>query len=92
MLERMAVANLALHGLAGIDYQSRETLEYIKHEDARSFEISMSTVEKTFKGLSARRNSIARSLWMAKTKSCVAKLSLIKRNKVTQFSKLVYEF
>ena len=30
MLERMAVANLALHSLAGIDDQSRETLEYIK--------------------------------------------------------------
>ena len=30
MHERMAVANLALHNLAGIDNQSRETLEYIK--------------------------------------------------------------
>lgn len=30
MLERMAVANLALHSLAGIVDQSRETLEYIK--------------------------------------------------------------
>ena len=31
-LERMAVANLALHSLAGIDDQARETLEYIKQE------------------------------------------------------------
>ena len=72
MSERMAVANLALHSLAGIDEHSRETLEYIKQEDAMAVEISMSTVGKSFKELSARRNSIARSLWMAKTKACVA--------------------
>ena len=72
MSERMAVANLALHNLAGIDEQSRETLEYIKQEDAMAFEISMSTIGKSFKELSARRNSIARSLWMAKTKACIA--------------------
>ena len=72
MSERMAVANLALHSLAGIDDQSRETLEYIKQEDARVFEISMSTTGKSFKELSARRNSIARSLWMAKTKAAIS--------------------
>ena len=72
MCERMAVANLALHSLAGIDDQTRETLEYIKQEDAREFEITMSTAGKSFKELSARRNSIARSLWMAKTKACIA--------------------
>ena len=32
--ERRAVANLALHSLAGIDDTSRETLEFIKQEDA----------------------------------------------------------
>ena len=45
-LERITVANLALHSLAGIDDQARETLEYIKQEDAMTFEISMSTVGK----------------------------------------------
>lgn len=29
-LERIVVANLAFHNLAGIDDQTRETLEYIK--------------------------------------------------------------
>ena len=72
MSERMAVANLALHSLAGIDDQSRKTLEYIKQQDAMAFEISMSTTGKSFKELSARRNSIARSLWMAKTKASIA--------------------
>ena len=70
--ERLAVANLALHSLAGIDENSRETLEFIKQEDAREFEIAMGTNGKSFKELSARRNSIARSLWMAKTKACIA--------------------
>ena len=70
--ERMAVANLALHNLAGIDDQSRETLEYIKQEDAMAFEISISTTRKSFKELSVRRNSIAKSLWMAKTKASIA--------------------
>ena len=72
MREQMAVANLALHSLAGIDDQLREPLEYIKQEDAMAFEISMSTAGKLFKELSARRNSIAKSLWMAKTKACIA--------------------
>lgn len=66
------MANLALHSLAGIDDNSRETLEFIKQEDAREFEVAMSTGGKTFKELSARRNSIAKSLWMAKTKACIA--------------------
>ena len=70
--ERMAVANNALHTLAGIDDSSRETLEYFKQECAREFEIAMSTGGKTAKELSARRNGIARSLWMAKTKAAVA--------------------
>ena len=72
MQERLAVANLALHSLAGIDDNSRETLEFIKQEDATQFEIAMGTNGKSFKELSARRNSIARSLWIAKTKSCIA--------------------
>ena len=72
MDEQMVVANLALHSLAGIDDQSRETLEYIKQEDAMAFEITMSTVGKSFKELFARWNNIARSLWMAKTKACIA--------------------
>ena len=72
MQERMAVANEALHNLAGIDDASRETLEDIKQKDAMAFEISMSTIGKSFKELSARRNAIARSLWMTKTKACIA--------------------
>ena len=71
MRERLAVANLALHSLAGIDDNSRETLEFIKQEDATQFEITMGTAGKSFKELSARRNSIARILWMAKTKACI---------------------
>ena len=35
MQERLAVANEALHTLAGIDENSRETLENIKQEDAQ---------------------------------------------------------
>ena len=62
MRERMAVANLALHSLAGIDDNSRETLEFIKQEDASTMEIAMGTAGKLFKELSARRNSIAKSL------------------------------
>ena len=69
--ERMAVANDALHTLAGIDDSSRETLEYFKQECAREFEIAMSTGGKSTKELCARRNGIARSLWMAKTKATV---------------------
>jgi hypothetical protein len=56
--ERMTVVNLALHNLAGIDDNSRETLEYIKQEDAMTFQIAIGTAGKTFKELSAKRNSI----------------------------------
>lgn len=72
MHERIAVTNLTLHSLAGIDDQSRETLEYIKQEDAMSFEITVSNGEKLFKELSIRRNSITKNFWMAKTKACIA--------------------
>lgn len=74
MQERLAIANLALHNLAGIDDNSRETLENIKQEAAKEFEIAMSTGGKTFKELAARRNIIAKSLWMAKTKACIAQI------------------
>ena len=70
--ERMAVANHALQSLAGIDDNARESLEYVKQEAAMEFEIAMGTGGKTAKELSARRNGIARSLWMAKTKACIA--------------------
>ena len=70
--ERLAIANLALHSLAGIDDNSRETLEQLKQEEAKEFELTMSTSGKIFKELSARRNSIAKSLWMTKTKACIA--------------------
>lgn len=72
MQERLAVANEALHTLAGIDENARETLENIKQEDAQEFEISMSTGGKTFQELSARRNGIAKSLWMSKMKACIS--------------------
>lgn len=70
--EKLAVANHALHSLAGIEDNSRETLKYFKQEIAREFQISMTTGGKTAKELSARRNGIARSLWMAKTGECMA--------------------
>ena len=70
--EQLAIVNLALHSLAGIDDSSCETLEQLKQEEANEFEITMSTSGKTFKELSARRNDIAKSLWMAKTKACIA--------------------
>lgn len=60
--ERMTVANLTFHSLAGIDDQSRETLEYIKQEDAMTFQIVISTAKESFKELSARRNNIVMSL------------------------------
>ena len=49
MQERLGVANLTLHSLVGIDDNSRETLEYIKHEDAMDFEIVMDNGDKSFK-------------------------------------------
>ena len=70
--ERMAVATDALQSLAGIDENARESLEYIQQEAAMEYEIAMGTLGKTSKELSARRNGIERSLWMAKTKTCIA--------------------
>ena len=69
--ERIAVANHALHTLAGIEENSRDTLEYISQEAAREFQISMSTDGKSFKELCARRNDIAVRWWRAKTKACI---------------------
>ena len=71
--EKLAVANHALHSLAGIEESFQETLEYIKQETAREFQISMTIGGKTAKELCARRHGIAKSLWMAKTRACVAK-------------------
>ena len=70
--EKVAVASHALHTLAGIEESSRETLEYFKQEAAKEFQVTMATHGKTVKELSARRNGIAKSLWMSKTKSSVA--------------------
>ena len=70
--ERLAVANHALHTLSGIEENSRDTLEYISQEAAREFQNSMSANGKTFKELCARRNGIARSLWLAHTKASIA--------------------
>lgn len=70
--ERVAVANNALESLAGIDESSRETLEFYKQEAAKHFQIAMGTHGKTPKELSARRNDIVRSLWMAKCKASIA--------------------
>ena len=67
--ERLAVANHALHSLAGIDERSRETLEHFKHEAATEFEIAMGTGGKSFEELSAKRNDIAKNLYMAKMKA-----------------------
>lgn len=66
------MTNNALHTLAGIDESSRKTLEYLKQECTREFEIPMSTGDKTAKQLCARKNDIVRNLWMAKTKACLA--------------------
>jgi hypothetical protein len=75
--ERFAVVNHTLHTLAGIDENFRDTLEYILQEAAREFQISMSTDGKIFKELCARRNNIARSLWLAKIKAAVAETFLM---------------
>ena len=75
--ERLAIANLALHSLAGIDDSSRETFEQLKQEEAKDFEITMSTSGKTFKELSARRNSIAKSFEWQRLKLALHKLLLI---------------
>ena len=66
--ERLAVANHALTSLAGIDDDYRDTLEYLKQESAKQFQIAMGTGGKTSKELAARRDGIAKSLWMAKTR------------------------
>ena len=78
--ERIAVANHALHSLAGIDENARESLEYIKQEAAIEFEIAMGTGGKTSKELCARKNGIARSLSMAKTKTCIAQTFIMDSN------------
>ena len=70
--EKIAVANHALHSLAGIEESSCETLEYMKQDAVREFQISMTTGSKTAKELCARRNVIVKSLWKAKIKACVA--------------------
>jgi hypothetical protein len=67
----MVVANHVLHGLAGIDENAREFLEYIKEGDVIEFEIAMGTGGKTCKDFYTRRNGIARSLWMVKTNTCI---------------------
>ena len=61
------MANHALHSFARIEENSRETLQYIKHVTAKEFQISMTTGGKSTKELCARRNGIAKNLWMAKT-------------------------
>ena len=70
--ERLVVANHALHSLAVIDEQSRESLEFDKKKAAKEFEIAMSTYGKSYKELCTRRNGIAKPLWMAKTKVVIA--------------------
>lgn len=69
--ERLAVANHALHSLAGIHDNSIESLEYMKQETAKEFQIAMGTGGKSYNELCARRNGIAKSLWMAKTNVCI---------------------
>lgn len=71
MREKVAVANSALHSLAGIDENSREGLEYMKQEATVDFEIQMGTGGQTFQELSARRNSLAKILWKATTKASI---------------------
>ena len=56
------MANNVLHTLAGIYESSRKTLEYLKQECVREFEIPMSTGDKTAKQLCARKNDIVRNL------------------------------
>ena len=70
--ERLAVANHALHSLAGIQDNLRKTLEYMKQEAAREYQVTMRIGDKTSKKLCATRNDIAKSLYMAKTKACIA--------------------
>lgn len=65
------MANHILHSLAGIHEDSRESLEWMKQEAVKEYQITMSTGGKTSKELYAIRNDIARSLWMAKSKACI---------------------
>lgn len=70
--EKLAEANHIFHSLAGIDEDSRESLDWMKQEAVKEYQITMSTGGKTSKELCARRNDIARHLWMAKTKASIA--------------------
>jgi hypothetical protein len=54
------VANDALHSFAAMEDNSRDTLEYMKREAAREYQITMSTRGDTSKELCARRNDIAK--------------------------------
>ena len=67
--EKLSIANHALHNMAGIEKNFKNTLEYMSQEAAREFQISMSTYDKTFKELCARKNDIARSLWQTKIRA-----------------------
>ena len=71
MQEKVAIANLVLHSLAGSDENSREGLEYMKQEAVVNFEIQIGIGDQTFKKLSARRNNLARNLWKANTKASI---------------------
>ena len=70
--EKLAVANHALHSLVGIEDKSRETLEHIKQEVARESYITMDTRGKNLKNSLHEDLAFAKSLWMAKTKACIA--------------------
>lgn len=65
---RLVVANHALTTLAGIDDNYRETLEYLKQECAKEFQIALGTGGKTSKELFARRNGIAKAFGCPKPK------------------------
>ena len=93
MRERMVVVNLTFHTLAGIDDQSCETLKYIKQEDAMAFQITINTAEKSFKEVSARRNSFAMNFWMTKTNACNAQTFIDEKELgeyVFKISKLIF--
>ncbi len=78
--EKLVVANHVLYSLANIDEDLRKTLEYMKQEAAKGYQITMNTRGKTSKELCARRIDIARSFWMAKTKACIAQMFLMDIN------------
>jgi hypothetical protein len=71
LIERMVVAIHALQSLAALDENARKSLEYVKQEVAMQFEIVIDTGGKSAKEISARRNVIAKSLWLAKTNSII---------------------